>query len=97
MSVSAIRKVAVHALLQVAAGAETPAAARGAAARSLLELVGDLGPRSTPLREREARDLTELSPEELAAELRELEGFLPDEKTKPNNSKKLAAKPSGRS
>ena len=64
-----IRRVAVHALLEVAGSPESPAAARQAAARSLLELVGDLGRGSVSMKERELRDLTELTPEELKAEL----------------------------
>lgn len=69
MSVASVRRVATSALLQVAADAEAPASARAQAARSLLELIGDLGAKAAPLKEREAADLTQLSPDELRAEL----------------------------
>lgn len=74
MSTRSIRAVALNALLDVASDQEAPAAARQAAARSLLELVGDLGRGSVSMRERELRDLTELSPEELQAELEAARG-----------------------
>lgn len=73
MSSNSLRRVAMHALLQVAADAEAPANARQSAARTILEVVGDIGRGSVSLRDRELRDLTELTPEELAAELAEAE------------------------
>ena len=69
MSSRSVRVVALNALLDVAGNPEAPAAARQAAARSLLELTGDLGRGSVSMRERELRDLTELSPDEIRAEL----------------------------
>ena len=73
MSVQSVRKIATSALLQVAADPEAPASARSQAARSLLELIGDLGAKASPLKDREAADLTQLTPDELAAELAALD------------------------
>ena len=73
MTAENIRRVAVHALLAVASSDDAPAAARAQAARSLLELLGDLGPRAIPLAEREVRGLQMLTRGELERELSFLE------------------------
>lgn len=64
-----IRRVAVSALLDIAADGEAPASARAQAATALLGLVGDLGAKAVPLKARELEDLTQLSPDELRAEI----------------------------
>ena len=69
MSSASLRRIAIHALLQVAANPDAPAAARASSSRTILEAIGDLGRGSVSIRDKEARDLTELTPEELQAEL----------------------------
>lgn len=69
MQAEGIRRVAVSALLQVSADPEAPASARSQAATALLTLIGDIGARSTPLKEKELGDLTELTEAEMRAEL----------------------------
>ena len=64
-----LRRVAVSALLDIAGNQDAPASARAQAATALLGLVGDLGAKAVPLKARELEDLTQLSPDEMRAEI----------------------------
>lgn len=63
-----IRGVATQALLAVAANLDAPAAARAQAARTLLELVGALGPGRVP--DTAARPVSEMTLAEIDDEIR---------------------------
>ena len=69
MDASDIRNIAMSALLQVSADSEAPASARSQAATALLTIIGDLGARSTPLKDKELGDVTQLTEDEMHAEL----------------------------
>jgi hypothetical protein len=67
-----IRRIALAALLDVAADPASPAAARAGAGRTLLEAIGDLGRGSVPVRDRELASVDQLSADELHEELARL-------------------------
>ena len=67
----ALREVAIKALVSVAEDPDAAPAARAAAARTLLETIGDLG-RLQEVARRAEKPLTELSAAELDAELARL-------------------------
>jgi len=67
MATSDLRRVAVSALVQVADDEASPASARAQAARSILEMIGLLGPRAvTP---RSDKPISEMTAAELDVEL----------------------------
>lgn len=66
-----IRRVSIAALLEVAQNAKAVPAARAAAARTLLESLGDIG-RLQELGRRSEKPLTEMSPAELDEEIARL-------------------------
>jgi hypothetical protein len=68
-----LREAALHTLLQVAKNSNAPPAARAAAARTLLESVGDIG-RLQEIARRAEKPLTELTKTEIDAELERLRG-----------------------
>ena len=70
VSVADMRSVALRALVRVAGDENAPAAAQAQAARSLLEVVGMLGPRAVP--DRDTRPVSEMTAAEIDAELRAL-------------------------
>jgi hypothetical protein len=63
-----IRKLALRALLEVADDPVAPSAARAAAARTLLESLGDIG-RLQEVAQRAEKPLNEMSPREINEEL----------------------------
>jgi hypothetical protein len=67
----ALRQVAMDALLAVAKDHNAPAAARAAAARTLLESLGDIGRLQEATRAGE-KPLTEMTPQELDEEIARL-------------------------
>jgi hypothetical protein len=67
------REVAILALLDVAQNAKATPAARAAAARTLLEALGDIG-RLQELASTAAKPLTELTPNEIDEEISRLSG-----------------------
>lgn len=64
----ALRRIATQALTDVAADANAPPAARAAAARTLLESIGDIG-RLQEMARKAEKPLSELSVAELDAEI----------------------------
>lgn len=64
-----LRRAAVSALETVATDAGAPAAARAQAARTLLELLGELGRNAAPGGELAERDVSTMSAQELDQEL----------------------------
>jgi hypothetical protein len=69
MNIEALRLAALSALYGIANDPDAPASARASVARTLLEAIGDIGRGSVSLRDKDLRDLSELSPEELQAEI----------------------------
>lgn len=69
MNIEALRSAALAALFEIATDREAPASARASVSRTLLEAIGDIGRGSVSLRDKDLRDLSELSPEELQAEI----------------------------
>jgi len=67
-----LRDVAIQTLRQVALDTTAPAAARGAAARSIAEICGLLGKNAEGVKDVEAKSLNDLSVDELDAEIRRL-------------------------
>ncbi len=67
-----MRDVALCALVRVASAPDAPAAAQAQAARSLLEVVGVLGPRAVS--DTETKPVSEMTAAEIDAELRALGG-----------------------
>lgn len=68
-SVDSVRTVAQKALLDIAADRDAPAAARAAAARTLLEMEGAIGRNQEPPRRTADKPLAALTRAELEAEL----------------------------
>jgi hypothetical protein len=66
-----IRAVSVKTLMEVSSDAKAPAAARAAAARTLLESLGDIGRLQNRQRSTD-KPLSELTPSELDEELKRL-------------------------
>lgn len=76
-----IRKIATQALIDVSEDAKAPPAARAAAARTLLESLGDIGRLQSPV-SRAEKPLSEMTNTELDEELGRLrakEDHLPDD------------------
>jgi hypothetical protein len=76
-----IRVIATNALIDVSEDANAPPAARAAAARTLLESIGDIGRLQSPQRQSE-KPLVEMTSTELEQELgrlRSKEDELPDQ------------------
>jgi hypothetical protein len=67
-----IRDVAVIVLREVALDKAAPAAARGAAARSLAEIAGLLGRNAEGAQDIESKSLSEMNASEIDAEIRRL-------------------------
>lgn len=74
LSTAEIRQQAEKALLEVANDLTAPSAARAAAARTLLEMVGAIGRNSSPSGDPKSRSLGELSGGDLEAEIARLLG-----------------------
>src|SRR6188768_2271976 len=73
-----IKDVALSALLEVAANNKAPAAARAAAARTMLEAIGAIGRLQDLARLDESkRNAAEMSPEEISNEISRLSRKLP--------------------
>lgn len=68
----ALRDIAISALIDVSQNAKATPAARAAAARTILESIGDIG-RLQELASRAAKPLTELSVDEIDAEIERLQ------------------------
>jgi hypothetical protein len=66
-----LRQIAINALVAVADDDEAPAAARAAAARTMLESLGDIGRLQEVARQAE-KPLTEMTPRELDEEIARL-------------------------
>jgi hypothetical protein len=73
-TVEDLKAIALKALRQVAEDAESPAAARAQASRTLLEAIGVLGRGADALADRDRQDLTTMTRAELDAEIRRLSG-----------------------
>ena len=68
-----LRQIALHALVEVADDGDAPAAARAAAARTILESLGDIGRLQEVARASE-KPLTEMSAKEVQEEIERLRG-----------------------
>lgn len=86
MDAAVIRNIAMSALLQVSADSDAPASARSQAATALLTIIGDLGTRSTPLKDKELGDITQLSEADMHAELLAMDVDTPKPGKKRNRS-----------
>lgn len=69
MDTKTVRDIAVSALLSVCANSENPASARAQAASALLTLIGDIGAKAVPLKQRELQAVNELTEAEMLAEI----------------------------
>lgn len=73
----AAREDALTVLREIMRDPEAPAAARGAAARTVLEVIGAIGRHAAPPPATDDRPLSTLTRSELDAELRRLRGAKP--------------------
>lgn len=71
ISKDALRQIALNTLLAVAQDNNATASARAAAARTILETMGDIG-RLQEMTRRSEKPLSELSPQEINAEIQRL-------------------------
>ena len=73
-----LKSIAIATLVDVSSNAKAPAAARGAAARTILEALAVIGRNQDPGRFDESkRNAAEMSPEEIANEISRLSRKLP--------------------
>lgn len=80
-----LKSIAIEALLSVAQDADAPAAARAAAARTMLETIGAIGRNQDTSKLDAARPLSEMSAAEIGEEIARLSTKLP----KPKGFKKI--------
>ena len=72
-----LRAVAIDALVEVASDPDAPAAARAAAARTLMESIGAIGRLQDLSRIKEQRNAAEMTPTEISEEIARLSQRLP--------------------
>jgi len=77
-----LRAVAIRALVDVASNGDAPAAARAAAARTLMESIGAIGRLQDLDRVNERRNSAEMTPREIADEIARLSTKVPTVKLK---------------